>query len=156
MEAPAVSRLFLAVPATCILLLLLEYIRRNRGTATAAAFAAACLGYGMLRAIGVFLISESHGVPMPYRMTGSIRIGAASPMELAGWMLATALAWQAGATPTQGETAASIGADALASTAEQALQRWCELGGVATGEPSVVAEERDGTEPPQGRLALAG
>ncbi len=64
--------------------------------------------------------------------------------------------WQAGATPTQGETAASIGADALATTAEQALQRWCELGGVAAGEPPALAEECDETGPPQGRLALAG
>lgn len=64
--------------------------------------------------------------------------------------------WQAGATPTQGETAASIGADALASTAEQALQRWCELGGVATDAQSLLADEPDAPEPPPGRLALAG
>ncbi len=64
--------------------------------------------------------------------------------------------WQAGATPTQGETAASIGADALASTAEQALQRWCELGGKTDDDQPLVADESDEPEPPPGRLALAG
>jgi hypothetical protein len=62
--------------------------------------------------------------------------------------------WQAGATPMQGDEAASIGADALASTAEQALQRWCELGVVPSDESPAVADEPVETEPPQGRLAL--
>ena len=97
MEAPAVSRLLLAIPATCILALLLEYIRRNRGVKTAVAYAMASAGYGLLRGAWVSSISASHNVPMPYRMAGSVRIGAVSPMEIAGWMLAGALAWLAGA-----------------------------------------------------------
>ena len=97
MEAPAVSRLLLAIPAAGILGLLLLYIRRNRGLNAAAAFAAASAGYGIVRGAWVSAISESHNVPMPYRMAGSVRIGAASPMEIAGWMLAGALAWLAGA-----------------------------------------------------------
>lgn len=97
MEAPAVSRLLLAIPAAGILGLLLLYIRRNRGWNAAAAFALACAGYGIVRGAWVSSISESHNVPMPYRMAGSVRIGAASPMEIAGWMLAGALAWLAGA-----------------------------------------------------------
>jgi hypothetical protein len=97
MEGPAVSRLLLAIPATGILGLLLEYIRRNRGLNTAAAFALVCAGYGLARGAWVASISESHNVPMPYRMAGSVRIGAVSPVEIAGWMLAAALAWTAGA-----------------------------------------------------------
>jgi len=97
MEAAGVSRFLLAVPAACILALLLEYIRRNRGVKTAAAYAMASAGYGFLRGAWVSSISASHNVPMPYRMAGSARIGAVSPMEIAGWMLAGALAWLAGA-----------------------------------------------------------
>jgi len=97
MEAPAVSRLLLALPATGILALLLEYLRRNRGLKTAAAYAVASAGYGFVRGTWVSSISASHNVPMPYRMAGSARIGDVSPMEIAGWMLAGALAWLAGA-----------------------------------------------------------
>lgn len=97
MEAHAVSSLFLAIPAACILALLLEYLRRNHGTGVAVAFVLTCGAYGLVRGAWVLSISQSHGVPMPYRMAGSVRIGTASPMELVGWMLAAALAWQAGA-----------------------------------------------------------
>lgn len=64
--------------------------------------------------------------------------------------------WQGGATPTHGETAVSIGADALASTADQALQRLGELSGVTIVKPPVLADEPDKTDPMEGRLALAG
>ena len=97
MEAPAVSRLLLAIPAAGILLLLLLYVKRNRGWNAAAAFAVASAGYGIVRGAWVSSISDSHNVPMPYRMAGSVRIGTATPMEIAGWMLAAALAWLAGA-----------------------------------------------------------
>jgi len=97
METPVVSRLLLAIPAAGILALLLEYIRRNRGMNTAVAYAVACGGYGIVRGVWVASISESNNAPMPYRMAGSVRIGAASPMEIVGWMLAAALAWLAGA-----------------------------------------------------------
>lgn len=98
MAAQGVSTLLLAVPATFILALLLGHIRRNRGTGLAVAFALASAAYGLVRGAWVFSISASHNVPMPYRMAGSLRIGAASPMEVAGWMLAAALAWLLGAT----------------------------------------------------------
>jgi hypothetical protein len=98
MEAPAVSRLLLAIPAAFVLALLLEHVRRNRGARVAVAFALSCGLYGILRGAWVQSISASHGVPMPYRMAGSVRIGAVSPMEIVGWMLAAALAWLVGAT----------------------------------------------------------
>jgi predicted PurR-regulated permease PerM len=69
------------------------------------------------------------------------------------------VAWQSGATPIQGDTATSIGADALATTAEQALQRWRaidDLGAESSDEPPLVADEPAATQPPPSRLALAG
>lgn len=98
MEAPAVSRLFLAIPAAFVLALLLEHLRRNRGARVAVGFALCCGVYGILRGAWVQSISTSHGVPMPYRMAGATRIGAVSPIEIVGWMLAAALAWLVGAT----------------------------------------------------------
>jgi hypothetical protein len=97
MGTPAVSQLLLAIPATCILALLLDYVRRNSGWNTAWSFAVSCACFGIVRGAWVASISRSHSVPMPYRMAGSVRIADTSPMEVAGWMLAVALAWVAGA-----------------------------------------------------------
>ena len=65
------------------------------------------------------------------------------------------VAWQDGATPTQGDTAASIGADALATSAEQAMQRWLELDAVTAEAPTPAIDEHEQAAPQAG-LALAG
>jgi predicted PurR-regulated permease PerM len=66
------------------------------------------------------------------------------------------VAWQGGAASTRAETAASIGADALATSAEQALQRWLDLDAVTIDAPApwVDAHEQQAASPTG--LALAG
>ncbi len=68
------------------------------------------------------------------------------------------VAWQSGDTPSAQEAATSIGADALAATAEQAQRCLRDLGVQPATVPDVTdeVEATEAPQPPRGALALAG
>jgi predicted PurR-regulated permease PerM len=65
------------------------------------------------------------------------------------------VAWQGSAATAPADTAAAIGADALATSAEQALQCWRDLDGEMVDAPQASSDEREPTVP-TASLALAG
>jgi len=66
------------------------------------------------------------------------------------------VAWQAAAVPTHSDTATSIGADALATSADQALQCWLDLTGVPARKVASPLPESEETQQAPAGLALAG